>query len=197
MRLFVALNLPEAQQAAIHAHARFLRELDLPVRWVAPETIHLTLRFLGEVDEARVGEVKAAISRVAARFSPFSVPIGGFGVFPSVTRPRVFWVGVEATPELTRLQRELEAELAGLGFPPEPQPFHPHLTLGRARREARPSDFRGLPEWSSRWRYRDVLAVESVDLMQSHLSPQGARYQRIVAAGLGVPPEEGTMGTRS
>ncbi|MGD8276482.1 MAG: RNA 2',3'-cyclic phosphodiesterase [Gemmatimonadota bacterium] len=186
MRLFVAINLPEAERTRLHHAAADLRRSALPVRWVARDALHLTLAFLGEVAEPRLDTIRSALERVGAERTAFEVVVGGLGAFPSAKRPRVVWVGIEAAPELLALQRDVEAALAPLGFEPEARPFSPHLTLGRARRDARPGDFGAFERLAQAMRYGATVPVRSVDLMQSHLSSAGARYERIARAPLVV-----------
>ncbi len=184
MRLFIALNLPQEERARLERDTRALRAARLPVRWVAGDALHLTLKFLGEVPDARVGEVEKAMTDVAADFPPFRLELGGLGAFPNVRSPRVVWVGVQAPPELGRLAGVLEDAMAGLGFPRENRPYSPHLTLGRAERDARAGDFRALAALAAAFSFHAQVEARSADLMRSHLSPRGARYERLLAAPL-------------
>lgn len=184
MRLFLALNLPLDERDRLQRAAGPLRAAGLPVRWVAADALHLTLKFLGEVGDARSGDVAAAVAGVASQFGAFSFELQGLGAFPNLRNPRVVWVGVHAPPELAQLARALEDAMAGLGFPREDRPFSPHLTLGRAERDARPRDFEALGRLAAGFDYRARIDAGSVDLMRSHLSPRGARYERIAAAAL-------------
>ncbi len=184
MRLFIAINLPQEERARLDREVRALRAARLPVRWVAADALHLTLKFLGEVPDGQVAEVETVSTAVAARFAPFRLELGGLGAFPNLRNPRVVWVGVQAPPELARLAGALEDAMAGLGFPRETRPFSPHLTLGRAERDARAGDFRGLPALAAQFGFRADVEARSADLMRSHLSPRGARYERLLAAPL-------------
>src|SRR5207253_3798460 len=116
-------------------------DLELPVNWVSGEGIHVTLKFLGEVGDDREAEITAALERAAAGARTLPLALGGFGVFPDFRRPRVVWAGIAPEPGLEILQHRVEQEVAPLGFPTEARPFRPHVTLGRARKEARPRDF--------------------------------------------------------
>lgn len=185
MRLFVAVNLPAEEKERLYRAAAPLREAVLPVRWVEPESIHLTLKFLGWVFPERFEEVKEAMARAAAGTQPFEARLGGFGAFPSVRRPRVVWAGVEAAPPLRSLHHDLDQAFAELGFEHEARAYHPHLTLGRAVREAKPDDFRNFEALLSELSYESVLRVDRVELMRSHLARKGARYERIASAPLG------------
>jgi 2'-5' RNA ligase len=185
MRLFVALNLePQERQRLTEAVAP-LREGGLPVRWLEPEALHLTLKFVGEVTNERAAEVEDVAQRLAASVPPFTLRLGGIGAFPNLRRPRVVWMGVEAPPELLQLQSGLEAALGELGFPREERPYSPHLTLGRARPDAQPSELRALPELAGLVDYSGIIDARTVDVMRSHLSPKGARYERLAALPLG------------
>ncbi len=175
MRLFVALNLPDDVRRAILRATEPVRRLGLPVKWVEAAGVHLTLKFLGEVAADRLSELAAGVERAAGRARAFTLPISGFGAFPSESHARVVWLACEAVPALELLQHDVERELAALGFPLEGRPFRPHLTLGRAKRDAR-NGVTGLAEPLARLVYHGEIVVRSVDLMESALSPAGARY---------------------
>jgi RNA 2',3'-cyclic 3'-phosphodiesterase len=155
----------------------------LPVKWVRPENIHLSLKFLGDVEEAREPELLAALKQAAGRHHepptprPLTLQITGFGVFPDYHRPRVLWVGVTPEPGLELLQHEVEHAFAPLGFPTEARAFRPHLTLGRAARDARPRDFNGLEAVLAGTDFDTTVTVADVDLMQSTLHADGPVYQ--------------------
>lgn len=162
--------------------ARALRERSFPVRWVPPENVHLTLKFLGEVPDERVPDLAPAVDGVAAGLAAFDMVITDFGAFPSLRRPQVVWVGVELSPTLGALQMGIEDAMARLGFPKEKRPFHPHLTLGRAHKRASAADFRGLAELVEQLAYSDSFRVGSVDVMKSRLAPSGAQYEVVHSA---------------
>ncbi len=176
MRLFIALNLPERVRLALWHAVAPLRDASFPVKWVRPEGIHLTLKFLGEVPDRRFGELQGALGRAARGARELPLDVGGFGVFPDLQRPRVVWVGVAPEPALELLQHQVEQEFAPLGFPTEGQPFRPHLTLGRAARGARSSDFPGLEAALERLHFQEMVLVGSIELMQSTLQSGGAVY---------------------
>jgi len=152
----------------------------LPVKWVRPENIHLSLKFLGDVEETRETELVAALQRAAGSRTeprPLTLQISGFGVFPDYRRPNVLWAGVTADPGLELLQHGVEQAFAPLGFPTEARAFRPHVTLGRATRDARPRDFQGLEEILTGTDFDSTVTVTEVDLMQSTLQPSGPVYQ--------------------
>ena len=176
MRLFVALNLPSPVREALWAAAEPLRELGLPVNWVRGDGIHVTVKFLGDVVDDREAEVTAALGRAAQGARTLTLALEGFGVFPDFHRPRVVWAGIAPEPGLEILQHRVEQELAPLGFPTEARPFRPHVTLGRARRDARPRDFAGLEAALARLEFAQTAVVSALDLMQSTLGSGGAVY---------------------
>jgi len=166
-----------------------LRTSSLPVRWVPEGSLHVTLRFLGEVADARAPEIGSALGAAVRGARTFAVGLGGVGAFPSLGRPRVVWLGVERHPALELLANDVERALAPLGFEPELRPFAPHLTLGRARHSAGGAAFRGLARLAERVDHQGTTVVSSVDLMQSTLGPGGAEYTVVSRAALGA--EEG------
>ncbi|HEX7119320.1 MAG TPA: RNA 2',3'-cyclic phosphodiesterase [Longimicrobiales bacterium] len=185
MRLFLAINLPDREREAVYGAAAPLREVGLPVRWVETESLHVTLKFLGWVRPEHVGRVERAMAEAAAKTQPFEMSIGGLGAFPSLRRPRVIWLGVEATPPLRCLKHDLEWQFAPLGYEREVRAFQPHITLGRAGRDAAAGEFRDLEALCARVDHRAVVPVDRIDLMRSELSRAGARYERIASAALG------------
>lgn len=183
MRLFVAVNLPSHEKDRLAAMLENLRTLTVPVRWVEPDSLHVTLKFLGEVAEARVEEIEDGVANAAQAVRPFELQIGGFGVFPSPNRARVFWIGLEASPGLKKLQQRVEEEISPLGFPTEKREFQPHLTLGRAKGESKVGR-EDVERVGALVGYNATVEITSADLMRSHLSPRGAHYERIYSAKL-------------
>ena len=153
----------------------------LPVKWVRPENIHLSVKFLGEVDDAREPELRSALQRAAGKPGapprPLTLQIAGFGVFPDYHRPHVLWAGVTPEPGLELLQHSVEQAFAPLGFPTEARAFRPHITLARAARSARPPDFRGLEGILAKLEFDETITVAEIDLMQSTLQQDGPVYQ--------------------
>lgn len=184
VRLFIAVNLPPDLRRRIWEAAEPLRAAGYPVRWVAPDGIHVTLKFLGEVAPAREAEILAAMGAAVQGAKPFQLPMGGFGAFPAASRPRVLWAGCEPVPPLELLQHRVEQEMERFGFPVEGRAFHPHLTLGRVQRDAHPGAFSDLEERLGRLEFSGEAMVESVDLMESRLARDGAQYTRRQAVPL-------------
>lgn len=183
MRLFLAIPLPAPLVAAISEVERRLRPALPGWRWVRPEGVHLTLRFLGEVPEADVDRQRQAWRAAASGVPGFRVEVGGIGVFPSERRPRVLWIGVrEASPgrRLPDLAAAVETAAVGLGFPGEEHPFQPHLTLARAAPAGRPRA--PAPDAVEAL---GAFDADRLQLYRSELGPGGARYTVIGAFDLG------------
>lgn len=176
MRLFIAINLPAVVREGLWNTIEPLRAAGYPVRWVTEDGLHLTLKFLGEIEDGQLDGVTRALDAAVDRANRFTLAVGGFGSFPPTGRPRVVWVGCEPVPPLELLQHGVERETAALGFPIEGRPFRPHVTLGRARREARARDFGSFDEALQQLEFAAEFVVDGVALMRSQLSSAGARY---------------------
>ena len=186
MRLFIAINFPDAMRKRLWDETVSLREVGYPVKWVDVDNIHMTVKFLGDVDGSRIDDVQAGLVKAVGDTKPFCLPVGQFGAFPSPKRPRVLWVGCENLPVLELLADAVEREMSQLGFEPEKEghAFRPHLTIGRVRRDARPAALRGLAKRLDGLEFFEEPPVDSVDLMRSRLGSQGPRYERLGAAVL-------------
>ena len=187
IRTFIAIELDPALRSRLGELQDRLRE-DLPprlVRWVRPEGIHLTLKFLGEVPVAQVTPIGEAMRRACAGHAPFSFTLGGIGCFPNARRPRVVWVGVEEpTGALAQLQGDVERALQALGHPRERRGFAAHLTLGRVRGRDREA-VEALGTYVTRARVRvGRMEVGAVRLIRSQLLPGGAVYTTLDVAPL-------------
>jgi 2'-5' RNA ligase len=134
MRLFIALELDEETRSELAEEIAHLAGHHPKIRWVAPENLHVTLQFLGNVEDNAVPEICAAMDEAAAVSSPFDLEIRDLGCFPRPDRPRVVWAGCGIGSEQTvRLARDLGAVLEPIGFPPEKRAFTPHVTIGRVK----------------------------------------------------------------
>jgi 2'-5' RNA ligase len=135
MRLFVALEAPEILRQGMAALQECLRPavegVGFRARWVPEPQMHLTLAFLGEVEERRLGDLEAALREVAGRHPPFEVPTTALGASPSPQAPRVLFLGAAPCDRLHALAADLQRQLAAAGFATDPKPFHPHLALAR------------------------------------------------------------------
>jgi 2'-5' RNA ligase len=162
-----------------------LKRFGMPVRWVRPGSIHLTLKFLGDIDQNTVGPISRALSAAVAGWRPLTLGVGGVGVFPGIKRPRVIWAGLrEDTPGLLRLQASVEAGLETVGFAREQRPFKAHLTLGRVKGRIAPAQLLEAVEAFSDFR-TGQFEVDGVTLFKSDLKPTGAVYTRLAHFDLG------------
>lgn len=177
MRLFVALNLPDTVRRPLWEALRTLRATDMPVKWVRPENVHMSLKFLGEVAESRGPEIDAALQQAVQGARRIPIELAGFGVFPDYRRPHVIWAGVTPEPALELLQHAVERAFAPLGFSTDARAFRPHVTLGRARRDAAPPAFRGLEQALGAIEFSATTEAGELDLMESTLQPGGSVYQ--------------------
>lgn len=190
IRAFIALDINDQIRGALGQLGDELATYvpDRAVRWVWPETVHLTLKFLGDIEPERVQPVQETLISNARGIQPFQIEVSGLGSFPNPRRPRVLWVGIEENSGgLARLQAEVEAGMAELGFKRERRRFHPHLTLGRVRRSASRSDVEHVAEvleTKSVGALGTVLCGQ-VHLYRSDLKPTGAVYSRLASAKLG------------
>jgi 2'-5' RNA ligase len=189
IRSFVAIELSDQLKEKLCLIQESLKGRGIAdqVRWVKPEGMHLTLKFLGDVPADRVKEISLAMAEGSRDVGPFNVGFAGLGCFPSPRRPSVLWVGVEGdTKTLTELQASIEAGLSRLGYPPEKRKYTPHLTLGRVGRHVGDGDRRRLGSLIGAHSIEPLggMEVHQVSLMRSELSPAGARYSRLEVARL-------------
>lgn len=189
VRTFIAIELDEELRTNLGRLQASLRQQISPrsVRWVRPEGIHLTLKFLGDTPQEKVPAIQDALAEATAAVEPFRFSVGGLGCFPNPRRPRVVWVGLqEVTGRLVRLRDAVEAHVAPLGFPTERRSFSPHLTLGRVQRHASKSEVREIGELvaTSAIGTIDEMAVTAVSFIKSDLRPSGAVYTTLFAAEL-------------
>lgn len=176
MRLFFAIELPQAIQEALEASTDRLRLSEARMGWVRRENLHLTLQFLGKVETSWLGTLEDCASEVAARHSPTAIPLDVFGAFPSSAKPRVIWAGPCEAPEgILLLQADLTTALAKLGFLGDER-FFPHVTIGRVRERDRQRQ-RGLVQVLERESPPGLsVPVDHVSLLQSQRGPNGVRY---------------------
>ena len=175
MRVFIAVDLPNEIRKQLKELQRELRPLTNSARWVAPESIHITLKFLGEVPEKRIEQVDGALAGLT--WKPFTVNVHSVGFFPGARSPRVFWAGMEA-PTMQELTEELDARMERLGFDKEKRKFRPHITLARAKDSRIDAP---LVAAAARYAEHDFgsFTADRIYLFQSTLKPAGASYTKI------------------
>ncbi len=182
IRAFIAINIDPRIIGEISEAIVQLRRALPEIRWVEPDKIHLTVKFLGDIEPSQIGPIANALEQVLKLFPRFTISAKGLGVFPGLRRPRVLWVGLEGS-QLVKLAAKVEAALEPLGFAREERAFQPHLTIGRWRQFDRAT--KKLAEELERWKRLEfgVSQVEAVTLFQSVLKPDGALHQplRVIA----------------
>ena len=187
-RLFIAIELPEDIKRDLGRLQIKLKQNGLEsLKYTVPESLHITLKFLGYTSPELILDLATALDRISGRFDPFAIGIKGLGTFPSLSRPQVLWVGLSG--ELGRLQmiaREVEEELVNFGFKREKRSFAPHLTIARVRQDLKSSEQQTLAKLVSDATFitGSFLRINSLSLMQSKLMPVGAEYTRLHLAKL-------------
>ena len=189
VRSFVAIELPEGlKEELVELIERLKSGGHSEVRWVDPRGTHLTLKFLGDMAMDRLDDITLMVSEAARGISPFRLEVGELGVFPNPRRVRVAWVGVSGeTDKLQQLQQRVESSLATLGFAAESRRFTPHLTLARVRDQISSEERQrfGQVIEGTDFKARHKIEVDTVYLMRSQLTRQGAIYSRLSSVGLG------------
>lgn len=183
VRSFIAIEIPEDIKKDISGIQDKLRNTGADVGWTRSEGIHLTLKFLGDVEEEKLEKVTRAMEEAAKGFSPFGIEISGIGVFPNPKYPRVLWIGVKDNDTLMTLQNNIERETEKIGFKPEGRRFSPHLTLGRVRSQKNRESLLKAMEEFEKIEFGS-LNVGEVSLIKSELSPKGAIYTELFKASL-------------
>lgn len=179
MRTFIAIELPEAVLDDLGALSKRLRASGAKASWVRCENMHLTLRFLGEIDDRAVARICEHLADGYRNVSPFELSVHGVGAFPNTRKPSVVWAGVgPVEPDLAAVQDLAETAAIAIGLPKEKRPFHPHLTLARIRDARSLGDLRNRIE-EEREFAGGAFAVGAVSLFSSRLTPRGAIYNRL------------------
>jgi 2'-5' RNA ligase len=179
-RLFIAIELPDTVKRELTQLENTLKaKTPAVVRWVGPDGMHLTLKFLGDVASEKIDEVIMGIEEAVNGVTPFRLEVREVGAFPNLNRVQVVWVGMRGElDKLMNLQKQIEGNMEQLGFPREDRAFTPHLTLGRVRNYASPEDRKKIGQVLSGVMFSssNPITVESVCLVKSQLTPEGAVY---------------------
>jgi 2'-5' RNA ligase len=194
MRLFIALDIDDRIRERIARFVEGVQGFASNARWVKPESLHVTLKFIGEQPEPVVEQIKVALETVSAATA--EIQFRGYGFFPTAKSARVFWIGMEAGPQLAALATLVDDKMAALGIPKEERVFSPHLTLARGPGGS------GSPRWRKGdgpnrtfERLQEKLAAlpapefgtmtaREFFLYQSKLSPKGSRYTKLAGFAL-------------
>lgn len=176
LRSFIAFELPAEVISLLDDLQQGLKSLPLKAKWVRPQNIHLTLKFLGNIDPANIADIRQAMADAAEDCTPFTLTVTGIGFFPGIKRPRVVWAGLGGETEiLLNLQHRLALRLAAIGFPKEKRPFKAHLTLGRIRHAVNSRIVgRAIEDYSNLANLQ--FAADRIILFKSDLKPTGAVY---------------------
>jgi 2'-5' RNA ligase len=174
MRLFIAIEIAGEIRNAIAAFLKELRGIAPHAKWVRTENIHVTLKFLGETEAARVDAIARVLGTVH-NAEPIVLEFRGLGYFPNEKRPRVFWCGMEASANLKSIAMEIDQGVRKLGFPMEERPFTPHLTLARFNPPGMPAKLGSAVAENSAMNFGSMTAREFY-LIESKLKPAGAEY---------------------
>jgi 2'-5' RNA ligase len=194
MRIFVALDIDDAIRQRIQRFMEGVSEFAPEARWVRPESLHVTLKFVGEKPLEAAEQIKQTLSSVRA--GPVEMNFRGYGFFPTAKAVRVFWVGIESGPQLPAMAKAVDEALKALGVPQEEHPFTPHLTLARGggrsgaphrkKSDAANKTFQRLQEKLAAFPAPDfgTMAAHEFFLYQSQLSQGGSRYTKIASFSL-------------
>jgi len=189
VRAFIAIDLPPNLQDRLSQLSNALKKEmgDVPIRWVATENMHLTMKFLGDVSLNNLDVLTNILIREAAVREPMVISLGGVGAFPKTRRPRIIWAGMEAPPELASLQRGIDKQTARVGYAREQRPFSPHITVGRVSRNATPDHVRIIGDVLSTQNigFLGVARVREVHLFRSDLQSGGVVYSHLFSAPFG------------
>ncbi len=183
VRSFIAIELPdEVKLWLVQLQARLKLDEQPSVKWVDPNGIHLTMKFLGNVPVDRIDDISRAIEEAARGISPFHLEVKELGVFPNLRRVQVAWVGISGQVDrLSQLQQRIESALSLIGFAPESRPFTPHLTLARLRDRASSDERQRFGQLIADTKSEAAIEfkVDTIRLMRSQLTRKGAIYNQI------------------
>jgi len=191
IRSFIAIELPDDLKLGLAQLQARLKLSQQPwVKPVEPHNIHLTLKFLGNIEENRISAITKGIATAVRGISPFHLEVKELGAFPNLKRVQVVWVGISGEiDKLVQLQQRIESNIAPLGFPGEARSFTPHLTIARLRNQATLDERQRLGELiaATKFEVAYTIEVETIHLMRSQLTREGPIYSRIGSVGLDKP----------
>jgi 2'-5' RNA ligase len=183
IRCFIAIPLSDSLREGISALLDDLKKMNADIRWVRPENVHITVKFLGDIDENVLPAIRETLSKIAASQKSFTVKLSGTGFFPDKRRPRVVWVDIQEYQGLKELNEIVEESMVSIGFKREDKHFSPHLTIGRVRTQ---KNLSSLLEAMETLKGRDFgnIQVRLLSLMKSELKPTGAEYKTMAEFNL-------------
>lgn len=188
MRTFIAIELPKAIRESLNSLQEQLKTSGAEVKWVEPQNIHLTLRFLGEANDKKLDMVIRALEETAKDRNSFYIRLSSIGAFPKINFPRIIWVGIDkGEAEAAEIARALEKEIAKVGIPPEDRPFSSHITIGRVKSSLNRSRLiDNLTTLGSGLfgQENPEFLVTKITLFKSTLTPRGPIYEILKEAHL-------------
>ena len=188
VRSFIAIELPRNVKKGLEQIEYTVKQGGYAgIKWVNPEGIHVTLKFLGNISSEQIIEISKVLEETTQELSPFYLEIAGLGAFPNLRQPRVLWIAINGeVAKLSRLQQKIDTLLASCGFPKESRPFVPHLTLARLKDSMSPEEKRKIGTFIKSLKLETgfPFEAEAVSLMRSQLTPTGALYSCLFIAKL-------------
>ena len=185
LRTFIAIEIDPSHKQKLTRLISTLKSSNSDVKWVNETQMHLTLKFLGNIEETKVQEISDTLKSIANNTKEFTITLSNIGTFPNAKRPRVIWVGIDkGKAELKLLASQIETDLEKLGFPKENRDFKSHLTLGRVRS---PKNLQNLTKLlaESTFQPQDEIKIDKLILFQSNLTPKGAAYTQLSQTRIG------------
>ncbi len=174
MRTFIAVEIPEKERKTIWELIIEQKKKNLPIKWVEFQNLHITLKFLGEIDEKKLDRILDILSTISSRTKSFKISLENIGCFPGIRNPRVLWIGVNhGGNELIKLATEIENDLYKIGFKKEDKKFHPHLTIGRIKTPCTVEDIMNQKIKT------ELFDVKEFILFKSMLQPSGPIYEKL------------------
>jgi 2'-5' RNA ligase len=175
MRTFIAVEIPKEIQEKVGKYIGTIRQIIPEVKWVAPENLHFTIKFLGEITNSDFMNIKECVTETASEYSPFSMGLSGLGFFPDPNKPKVIWIGADGGEDsLLDIFHDMEQRLETVGFDRESKTFFPHLTIGRVKKFKRIDIPDVFPDFEPA-----VFEVGSIAIMKSTLTPEGPIYEKL------------------
>lgn len=178
VRCFISIELDEYIKRKISELVDFLRKYEADIKWVEPENLHLTLKFLGNTQLEKIQIIKEVLTNISKKIFPFYIKIQGIGFFPNKKYPRVLWVGLENKEKIIDIQKKIEADMSKIGYKKEEREFDPHITIGRTRSFTKISN---LLECLDDYKKYDfgTLFVDRINIMKSDLTSKGPIYTKL------------------
>ena len=187
IRAFIAVEIDQPNKQKISDLISNLKKSKADVKWITEDQMHLTLKFLGNIDKDKVQDISNTLSNISNNFKSFTISLSNIGVFPNLNRPRVIWLGVDKGADyLKNLSERIENELEKLGFEKEDREFNPHLTLGRVKTSKDLSELKKLIN-ETQFNSENWVEINKLILFQSTLTSKSAIYDALTKVKLLAP----------